>query len=140
MHYYSGVLERFKKLLKMPWFYQRRVTTAAVASVAVLSASAARAMLPRSSRPSGLLAWLAAIGGAYLALRLGSYTGMSKRFKHTYLDWFGGDVDDAQTWILGTLGGGSVLLFLQMLGRAFNLEQGQAEDAPSRPHRLRVLR
>jgi hypothetical protein len=55
--------------------------------------------------------------GAYIALRLGSYTGMSKRFKHTYLDWFSGDVDDAQTWMLAAIGGGSVLVVLGQLRR-----------------------
>ncbi|HYP45839.1 MAG TPA: hypothetical protein VEQ66_11670 [Propionibacteriaceae bacterium] len=45
-------------------------------------------------------------------------SGLSKKFKHTYLDWLGGDVDDAQTWMLSALGGGGTLVLGQLASRA----------------------
>jgi hypothetical protein len=115
--YDTTVSERELKLIDMPLRYPRGVTTGAVATVAVLCTLLARALLPRAARPSGWLPVLVASIGAYIALRLGSYTGISKRFKHTYLDWFSGDVDDAQTWMLAAIGGGSVLVVLGQLRR-----------------------
>jgi hypothetical protein len=60
---------------------------------------------------------LPASGGTYIILRWAKYRGYSKTFKHTILDRFGGDVDDAQTWMLGTLGGGGVLLLGRLVPR-----------------------
>ena len=117
MVYDTTVSERQPKLKDMPLRYPRRVTTGAVATVAVLSTLWVRALLPRAARPSGWLPVLVASIGAYVSLRLGDYTGVSKRFKHTYLDWFSGDVDDAQTWMLAAIGGGSVLVVLGQLRR-----------------------
>lgn len=115
--YDTTVSDRELKLTDMPIRYPRGVTTGAVAAVAVICTLLVRALLPRAARPSGWLPVLVASVGAYMALRLGSYTGMSKRFKHTYLDWFSGDVDDAQTWMLAAIGGGSVLVVLGQLRR-----------------------
>jgi hypothetical protein len=55
--------------------------------------------------------------GAYVAVRLGAHTGWSKRFKHEVLDWFGGDVDDAQTWMLATFASGTVLVLARLVLR-----------------------
>ncbi len=112
------MLERLKKLVGMPWHYRRPASTAAVVTVAVLGTLVARALLPRSARPSGV-PWLV-LGSivAYAALRLCSYTGLSKRFKHRFLDCFGGDVDDADTWMLAALAGGSTLFLGQVIRRA----------------------
>lgn len=117
MVYDTTVSDRKLELKNMPLRYPRGVTTGAVATVAVLCTLLVRALLPRTARPSGWLPVLVASFGAYMALRLGSYTGISKRFKHSYLDWFSGDVDDAQTWMLAAIGGGSVLVVLGQLRR-----------------------
>jgi hypothetical protein len=106
------VLTTLKKLSRVSWRYQRHSTTAAVATVAVISSLAARAMLPRTP-PAGAGSLLAATVGAYAVIRLGSASGLSKRFKHHWMDRFGGDVDDAQTWLLGTLGGIGTLVVLR---------------------------
>jgi hypothetical protein len=115
--YDTTVSEGKPKLRNIHLLYPRRVTTGAVATVAVLSTLWVRALLPRAARPTGWPPVLVASIGAYLALRVGSYTGLSKHFKHTYLDWFSGDVDDAQTWMLAAVGGGSVLVVLGQLRR-----------------------
>jgi len=101
------------------WLYPRLVTTLAVQAVGVIATLLARALLPESWRPPGLIWVVVASVSAYVVLRLGAYTGWSKRFKHTILDWFGGDVDDAQTWMLGILSGGAVLVLVQLIRRAF---------------------
>jgi hypothetical protein len=53
--------------------------------------------------------------GAYIAVRLGAHTGWSKRFKHEVLDRVGGDVDDAQTWMLATFASGTVLVLARLV-------------------------
>jgi hypothetical protein len=111
------VLDHLRRLPRGRWYYRRPATTAAVATVAVTSTLVGRALLPRCWRPSGIFPLAVASAGAYVAVRLGSVSGVSKYFKHTYLDWFGGDVDDAQTWMLGMLGGGSVLVAWQKVRR-----------------------
>lgn len=108
------MLEDVKKLRHLSWRYQRWSTTVAVAAVSVLCGLAARAMLPRSTPPTGAGSVLVASAGGYLVLRLGAASGWSKRLKHEWLDRFGGDVDDAQTWLLGTLGGLGTLLLLRV--------------------------
>jgi hypothetical protein len=112
-----------RKLRSMPLFYPRRVTTGAVATTAVLSTLVARALLPQSARPAGWLPILIASGGAYLALRVGSYSGLSKQFKHRYLDWFAGEVDDAQTWMVAALGGAGTLVALGQIRRALQARE-----------------
>jgi hypothetical protein len=107
------VLEDLKKLPHLSWRYERWSTTATVATVAVLSGLAARALVPRTEPPAGPGSVLAASTGAYVVLRLGSASGWSKRLKHEWLDRFGGDVDDAQTWLLGTLAGVGTLVLLR---------------------------
>lgn len=131
-----SVLKRLWRLRHMPWYYRRPATTGAVASVAVLGTLLARALLPRSWRPSGGGWLLVGSAGAYAALRLGSYTGLSKRFKHTYLDWFGGDVDDAQTWMLAGLGGGGVLVLAQSIRRALAPDGSRGRAEPRQGNRL----
>ncbi|MEY2521481.1 MAG: hypothetical protein QOJ66_46 [Ilumatobacteraceae bacterium] len=121
----SGVVTPFKMLSEITWSYPRPITTVAVQSVAVTTTLAARAMLPRSWRPSGALPIIVASAGAYVALRVGSHTGRSKQFKHAVLDGLGGDVDDAQTWILGALGGGGVLVALRLLRRSPEARRGR---------------
>lgn len=127
------MLERLWKLRRMPWYYRRPVTTGAVATVAVLGTFLARALMPRSWRPTGSGWLIVGSAGAYAALRLGSYSGLSKRFKHTFLDWFGGDVDDAQTWMLAGLGGGSTLVLGQLVQRKLASHRVQALGQISRP-------
>ncbi len=101
---------------KDAWLYPRPLTTIAVQCVAVITTYIGRALLPLKFRPSAR--WvLPASGGTYLILRWAKYRGYSKSFKHTVLDRFGGDVDDAQTWMLGTLGGGAALLLVQTMRR-----------------------
>jgi hypothetical protein len=112
------VLEDLKKLSGLSWRYQRWSTTATVATVSVLSGLAARALMPRSTPPAGPFSVLAASAGAYVVLRLGSASGWSKRLKHEWLDRFGGDVDDAQTWLLGTLAGVGTLVLLRAARKA----------------------
>lgn len=101
----------------MSLLYPRRVTTGAVAATAVLCTLFARTLLPRSMRPSGRLPVVIASGGAYLALRTGSRSGLSKRFKHAYLDPLGGEIDDAQTWLVAALGGTGTLIALDRIRR-----------------------
>jgi hypothetical protein len=55
--------------------------------------------------------------GAYVAVRLGAHTGWSKRFKHEVLDRVGGDVDDAQTWMLATFASGTLLVLARLVRR-----------------------
>lgn len=112
------MVKPLKMLSEITWSYPRPITTVAVQSVAVTTTLAARAMLPRSWRPSGALPIVVASAGAYVVLRVGSHTGRTKQFKHTVLDGLGGDVDDAQTWMLGVLAGGCVLVAARLLGRA----------------------
>jgi hypothetical protein len=102
-------------LSDVKWRYPRPVTTFAVQVLCVIATFVARAMLPRSSRPSRLVDVALASAGAYATVRLGSHSGWSKRFKHRVLDWFGGDVDDAQTWILGVAGGGGCLVVIRVV-------------------------
>ena len=115
------MLERLRKLTKMPWHYGSPISTAAVAGVAVLGTVLARAVLPHSARPSGWHWVIVGSFGAYAGVRLGSYTGLSKRFKHEYLDRLGGEVDDAQTWMLAVLVGGGTLVASQAVRRAFGV-------------------
>lgn len=114
---YRRRVERLCKLVDVKWSYPRPVTTLAVAAVAASCTVVARSLLPRTWRPERL-SWVAlASPGTYLVLRLGAHTGWSKRFKHTVLDWFGGDVDDAQTWMLGILSSGGILAVVQITRR-----------------------
>lgn len=118
------MVQPVKLLADVKWLYPRPATTAAVQAVAVGTTLLARALLPATWRPSGALWVPVASSGAYLALRLGAHTGWSKRFKHTVLDWFGGDVDDAQTWMLGTLSGGGILVLAQLTRRGLASRSG----------------
>lgn len=110
--------EQLDRLRRGRWYYRRPVTTAAVGAVAVMGTLLARAVLPPSAQPSGPGWVVVGSAGAYVTLRLGSVSGLSKKFKHTYLDWLGGDVDDAQTWMLSALGGGGTLVLGQLASRA----------------------
>jgi hypothetical protein len=102
------------------WTYPRPVTTLAVLAVGLLSSLTVWALLPQAWRPSGL-GWVLLAGCcAYVVLRIGAFTGWSKRFKHTVLDWFGGDVDDAQTWLLAGLAGAGVLVLVGLVQRALS--------------------
>jgi hypothetical protein len=84
----------------------------------VLTTLIARGLFPRSARPGAL--WVAAASFfAYGVLRLDNHMQYSKRFKHAYIDRFGGDVDDAQTWILAGLSGGGALAIGQILRGLF---------------------
>lgn len=99
------------------WTYPRPVTTLAVLVVCLLSSLTAWALLPQEWRPVGY-GWVLLAGAcAYVVLRIGAFTGWSKRFKHGVLDWFGGDVDDAQTWLLAGLTGAGVLLLVALAQR-----------------------
>lgn len=111
------MVQPVKLLRDVKWLYPRPVTTAAVQAVAISTTVLARALLPEAWRPPGVLWVPVASNGAYVALRLGAHTGWSKRFKHSVLDWFGGDVDDAQTWLLGALSGGGILVLAQLVRR-----------------------
>lgn len=111
------MLEKLRKLRQVSWGYPRGSTTATVAVVSLLTGVAARALLPRSFPHPGPGSVLVAGAGSYVVLRLGAASGVSKRIKHEWLDRFGGDVDDAQTWILGTLGGLGTLVALNQVGR-----------------------
>jgi hypothetical protein len=130
------VLELLGKLRRTKiYYYPRPATTGAVATVAVLTTLIARGLLPRSARPPGVL-WLAAASFfAYGVLRLDNHMHYSKRFKHTYIDRFGGDVDDAQTWILAGLSGGGALALGQVLRRLFRVS-GLAESRKTAASRL----
>jgi hypothetical protein len=123
VNYHSHVLELLGKLRRTKiYYYPRPATTGAVASVAVLTTLIARGLLPRSARPGAL--WVAAASFfAYGVLRLDNHMHYSKRFKHAYIDRFGGDVDDAQTWILAGLSGGAALAVAQMLRRLFQVSR-----------------
>lgn len=106
-----------RMLADVRWLYPRPVTTFAVETVCVICALVARSLLPSAWRPARLI-WVALVSpGTYIVLRLGSHTGVSKRFKHTVLDWFGGDVDDAQTWMLAILSGAGILVAVRTVGR-----------------------
>jgi hypothetical protein len=128
VNYHSHVLELLGKLRRTKiYYYPRPVTTGAVATVAVLTTLIARGLLPRSARPPGALWVVAASFFAYGILRLDNHMHYSKRFKHTYMDRFGGDVDDAQTWILAGLSGGAALAFGQVLRRLIRVS-GSTEN------------
>lgn len=102
------------------WLYPRPVTTLAVLTVGLLGTLLARAVLPSSWTPPGLLWLVPAALVAYVAMVLGAYTGWSKAFKHTVLDWFDGYVDDAQTWMLAALAGGGFLVVVQLVRSALS--------------------
>lgn len=127
------MLEDLKKLRTLSWRYERWSTTATVAAVSVLTGLAARALLPASTPSGGAGSLLAASAGAYVVLRLGAASGWSKRIKHDWLDRFGGDVDDAQTWLLGTFGGVVTLVILG--GARRRLQRPGAFTRPSTPFR-----
>jgi hypothetical protein len=115
----KSVMSKWSRLLAdVTWLYPRPVTTAAVAVTSTLGTLLVRALLPRRLRDGDLRSLAAASTGAYVVLRLGAHTGWSKRFKHSVLDWFGGDVDDAQTWLLAALSGGGILVALRALRSA----------------------
>ena len=126
------MLEDLKKLPRLSWGYERRSTTAAVATVAVLTGLAARALVPSSTVPAGPGPVIAAGLGAYVVLRLGAASGLSKRLKHEVLDRFGGDVDDAQTWLLGTLGGVGTLVGLRAVASGTRRLTASARRTPGR--------
>lgn len=98
------------------WTYPRPVTTLAVLFVGLLSSLLAWALLPAQWRPGYGWVVLAALC-AYVVLRVAAFTGWSKWFKHGVLDWFGGDVDDAQTWLLAGLTGAGVLVLVALAQR-----------------------
>ncbi len=110
-------MQRLRALLGLSWAYPRRATTAAVLVVACAGTLLARALLPHAWRPPGVGAVLLASAASYAALRVDAHKGWSKRFKHAVLDWFGGDVDDVQTWLLAALAGGATLALLAALHR-----------------------
>lgn len=124
------MLEDLRKLRTLSWRYERWSTTTTVAAVSVLSGLAARALLPQTAPPSGPGSVLAASVGAYVMLRLGSASGWSKRLKHEWLDRLGGDVDDAQTWLLGTLAGAATLVLLRAAGRQVQRPTSSASRRP----------
>lgn len=93
------------------WLYPRPVTTAAVYAACVLSALLAWALLPAAGRPAAFWVLPAGVVG-YGVHRVSSWRGWSKRFKHALVDPLGGDVDDAQTWLVATLVGLVVLTVL----------------------------
>jgi hypothetical protein len=99
------------------WLYPRPVTTLAVLVVAVAATLLSRALLPDRWRPDGLAWVVPAALVAYASHRLLSFRGWAKGFKHTVLDWFGGDVDDAQTWLFAGLSGGAALVAVAALQR-----------------------
>lgn len=104
-------------LADVRWAYPRRLTTVAVAAVALVGAALAWALLPSHWRPGSPLWLLLAASTAYVALRLGAHTGWTKRFKHELLDPLGGDVDDAQTWGLAVVVAAAVLAVVALVGR-----------------------
>lgn len=106
------------RLRQVRWRYARPVTTAAVLLVALLGSLLALAVLPRDWRPDDPRWVLLATVVAYVVLRLDAYKGWGKRFKHTVMDSFGGDVDDAQTWAAAALAGGLVLVAVTVVQRA----------------------
>lgn len=119
--YHRRVSRLLSMLIDVKWSYPRAITTLAVQAVAATCALVARSLLPPTWRP-GRLYWVAvASPGTYAVLRLGAHTGWSKRFKHTVLDWFDGDVDDAQTWMLGVLSSAGILLLPQLVKRGLRL-------------------
>jgi hypothetical protein len=112
---------------RVEWLYPRPLTTAAVGAVAVVTTFVGRALLPPTSRPSAT--WvLPASGATYAIIRVAKHSGYSKAFKHSILDRFGGDVDDAQTWLLGTLGGGASLYVLHAARRVYRPEASRARS------------
>ena len=123
-------------LADVRWLYPRATTTLAVQSVASITTLMAWSLLPHRLRPSDRLSLLAASAGSYAVLRLGAHTGWSKRFKHEALDRLGGDVDDAQTWLLGAIGGGASLVLIQF-GRAL-LGPVAAGARPARRARVKA--
>ena len=104
-------------LRRPPWAYPRPRTTVAVGGVAVTTTLVGRALLPPARRPDGLVPAVVASAASYLVLRTGVRSGVTKAFKHTVMDRIGGDVDDAHTWILGTIAGGASLLALDAVTR-----------------------
>lgn len=113
-----GVANKLTALLKdLTWVYPRPATTVAVAGVSVATTVLARRVLPASARPESRISILPASLLAYLVLHIGSHTGRTKQFKHEVLDRFGGDVDDAQTWLLGAVSGGAALFVMRWLQR-----------------------
>lgn len=98
------------------WRYPRAATTFAVLAVSVLGTLLAWAVLPPTWRPGA--GWmLPAAAAAYAALRLDAYAQVGKRVKHAVLDPLGGDVDDAQTWLVAALAGGGLLVLVQVVRR-----------------------
>ena len=98
------------RLLRFRWRYDRRVTTAAVLAVGLISSVVARALLPASWRPASLAWLLPAALVAYAVMRVDAKVYWSKRFKHAVIDRLGGDVDDAQTWVVAGLAGAAFLV------------------------------
>ena len=111
------VQRKLEGLRRVDWSYARPRSTAAVHAVCLTSTLLARRALPPRWRPEGLAPVLAASGSAYVVVRTGSYKGWSKRFKHSVLDWFEGDVDDAQTWLLAGSASAAVLAGVSWLRR-----------------------
>ena len=104
----------------MGWGYGRPLSTVAVLVVALLGSVLAWGLLPEQWRPGGAPWVLLATAVAYAVLRVAAYTGWSKRFKHEVLDRFGGDVDDAQTWLLAGLSGAAALAVVALAQRALD--------------------
>jgi glycosyltransferase involved in cell wall biosynthesis len=105
------------RLRHVRWRYERPLTTAAVLVVGLLGSLLAYALLPDAWRPDSPAWALPAAAGAYVVLRLDAYKGWGKRFKHELMDRFGGDVDDAQTWVVAALAGGGVLVVVALVQR-----------------------
>jgi hypothetical protein len=104
--------------MRFRWRYERGVTTAAVLGVGLLSSLVARALLPASWRPASL-AWLVpAALVSYAVMRVDAKVYWSKRFKHAVIDRLGGDVDDAQTWVVAGLAGAAFLVAVAVVQRA----------------------
>jgi hypothetical protein len=105
------------RLRSVRWFYPRRVSTAAVATVALLCTLLAYAALPTWLRPASLLWALPVAAVGYAVLVAGAHKQWTKRFKHELLDRLGGDVDDATPWLLATVVAAASLVVIALIGR-----------------------
>ena len=85
------------------------LTGVAYVCVAVLMTLLAIKLAPRRWGATSVVVGVLAVGGSYVAIRVGTETGFNEWLDHDVLEEIGGEVDDLSLWLIA-LGGALAVL------------------------------